>query len=380
MDHIRKILLVVFFILVFFNTALALEYTGDVSLSSSEEYNDNVFLESSDTVDDFITYISPSIGLSLKSQTSQFRLRYTPTFSYYRSNNDLNETAHQFTTNGNFAFSEKASSELTYTFIKSSETSDFINITDIGPIRRRLERRYQNFNANFTYRFTPRLDYTLGIVYSDLDYKEPGISEVKTYSGNMRFNYRLKENLSLLASGNYAKYDYRPDSDATGQEYLVGLTYRFNPKYNLSITSGLTVTKNEATGETNTGYGGGIVFTKTDERENVTLSLRQTVIAGAESGEPLRSREAILTITRVLTPRWDISLSVSYNKDESVETDTTDADVARFGGSITYRLSPWANLVLNYSFLDYEDNISDTRSYKNNIVLIKLDLSHTSRL
>ena len=376
----KRSLLVVFFILILSHTAFALEYTGNLSLSLSEEYNDNVFLESSDTVDDFITHISPGIGLSLRSQTSQFRLRYTPTFSFYSINNDLNETAHQFTTNGNFAFSEKASSELTYTFIKSSEIRDFIDITDIGPITRRLERRFHIFNTNFTYRLAQRIDYTLGIAYSDLDYAEPDQSEVKTYSGYMSLNYRLGEHLSFSARGNFVKYDYRPDSDATMQEYTGGLTYRFNPRYSLSITGGPIITKIEDTGETNSDFGGGIVLTRTDERGNTTLAVRQTEIAGVESGEPLRSREAVLTITRELTPKWNISLSAYYKEYETVETDTTDTDSVGLNGSITYRLSPWANLVLNYSFIDYEDNIVGTESYQNNIVSLRLDLNYAKRL
>jgi hypothetical protein len=119
----------------------------------------------------------------------------------------------------------------------------------------------------------------------------------------MSLNYRLGEHLSFSARGNFVKYDYRPDSDATMQEYTGGLTYRFNPRCSLSITGGPIITKIEDAGETNSDFGGGIVLTRTDERGNTTLAVRQTVIAGVESGEPLRSREAALTITRELTPK-----------------------------------------------------------------------------
>jgi polysaccharide biosynthesis protein VpsM len=379
-EAMKKYLFVLFLILVFSQTAFALEYTGKLSLSLSEEYDDNIFLTRSDKVDDFITYISPGIGLSLRSQTSQLSLNYIPTFSFYSNNSDLNETSHQFTATGNFALSEKASAELTHTFIKSSETQDFVDIADIGPITRRIEKRLNIFNTNFTYQLTQHIDYTLGIRYSDLDYPEPDLSEVKTYSGNMRIAYRFSESLSFSAGGNFVKYDYRPDSDATMQEYTAGLTYRFNPAYSISITGGPSITKIEDTGETDTGYGGGIALTRTDERGSATLAVRQTIIAGVESGEPLTSREAALRITRELTPRWNITLSGSYNKYESVENDTTDEDVVRLGGSITYSLSPWANLSLNYSFSDHEDNIVDTASYQNNIVLLRIDLSYDKRL
>jgi uncharacterized protein (PEP-CTERM system associated) len=146
------------------------------------------------------------------------------------------------------------------------------------------------------------------------------------------------------------------------------------------MTGGPAISKIENTGETNTGFIGRIYFAKNDERGNFILSVGQNNIAGIESGEPLRSRGAALTITRVLTKRWDISVSALYNKYESFETDTQVYDEIQIGGGLIYRLSDWANLVLSYRYVDLNDNIIDTDSYINNIVYISLNLNHTKRL
>ena len=93
----RRYTVLMIFLLLFFpvKAVMAYEYTLGVSLSLSEEYNDNIFLEHSDRKSDFITYLSPGIDFSLKSINSELRLGYYPVFSYYNSHNKLNSTAMQ---------------------------------------------------------------------------------------------------------------------------------------------------------------------------------------------------------------------------------------------------------------------------------------------
>ncbi len=376
----KKIVMSVFLVLAFCKAAFSLEYVGDVSLSVSEEYNDNILLVGSDPMDDFITYVAPGIGVSLRSQSSQIRLDYSPTFSFYSSHSDLNETAHSLAATATFALSSKASASVRDTFVKSSETDALSEITDIGPITRRVERRYHTFNTALTYRLAPHVNGVAGISYSDLDYAEPDLSEVKTLGGNVRLEYRLSDTLSLFANGTILKYDYRPDSDALVQEYTAGLTYRYNPRFSITLTGGPTITKIEETGETDTGYGGGISLTRTDERGTATLSLAQSVVSGVESGEPLRSRSAALSVTRDISARWNISFSASYNEYETIDTDTTDANTIAVGGGITYRISSFANMNVNYRYSDYEDNSVGANSYQNHIVILRLNLAYSQRL
>ena len=49
-------------------SACALDYTADLSLSLSEQYNDNIFLSHTDRTTDYITLISPAISLSTKTE------------------------------------------------------------------------------------------------------------------------------------------------------------------------------------------------------------------------------------------------------------------------------------------------------------------------
>jgi len=381
----KKFVVISFFVFLFFSakTVFAYEYTPELSLSLSEEYNDNIFLAHTDRVDDFVTYITPGIGLSIKSVNSELRLAYSPTFSYYKSNEDLNETSHRFMANGNFKLSNKLSLTLMDNFVKSSEISDIRAISDVGPITKRSELTYNIVSGNISYKLRENLTYTLGAFYFYTDYKEPGFSEVKAYSGNMGLDYRSSERTTFSASAVYTKYDYRPDSDATEQDYTLGITYILTPTLTAGITGGLAVTKIEDTGESDTGFIGGVTLTKKFEKGQAVLSYRQSVIAGTQTGVPTRDQTVGLSLTRTLTNKWNASLSASYSNYKSIETNDVDTDETFFTAGLTYNFTPWANLrpnlTLSYTYADSDDKITNTGDYYNNIVFLTLSLSYSRR-
>ena len=381
----KKFVVISFFVFLFFSakTVFAYEYTPELSLSLSEEYNDNIFLAHTDRVDDFVTYITPGIGLSIKSVNSELRLAYSPTFSYYKSNEDLNETSHRFMANGNFTLSNRLSLTLMDSFVKSSEISDIRAISDVGPITKRSELTYNIVSGNISYKLRENLTYRLGVSYFYTDYKVPGSTEVKAYSGNMGLDYRLSEKTTLSANAAYTKFDYRPESDATGQDYTLGVSYKLTPTFTIGLTGGATITKIEDTGESDTGFIGGATLTKKFEKGQAVLSYWQSVIAGTQTGVPTKDQTVSLSLTRTLTNKWTGSLSASYSNYKSIETNDVDTDETLFTAGLTYNFTPWANLrpnlTLSYSYVDSDDKITNTGDYYNNIVFLTLSLSYSRR-
>jgi hypothetical protein len=308
---------------------------------------------------------------------------YSPTFSYYSSYNEMNNTAHRFTANGLFNLSERLSLTLTDTFVKSSEISDIRAIPDLGPITARTELRLHTVSGNISYKLRENLSYTLGASYFDTDYKEPGFNELRSYSGNMGLSYRHSEKTTFSANVRYINYDYRPISDATEQDYALGITCLITPTLTLGLTGGVTITKIEDTGKSDTGFSGGVNLTKRFERGTATLSYSQSVIAGVETGVPLRDQTVSLRLTRPITNQLAASMSASYSNFKSVETndyDTYDTDVTSLNTDLTYSFRPWASLSLSYSYMNNDDKITNTGDYYNHIVLLTLRLSYSRRL
>lgn len=378
------VILFLFFLILSVKTTLAFEYTIEPSLSLSEEYNDNIFLDHTDRVDDFITYISPAIDFSVLSATSELKIGYAPTFSLYKSNNDLNETAHQFSLNGNFTLSNRLKFTIIDTFLRSSELSDIRTIETIGPINERLTLQYNTLSGNFSYRLRENLSYILGVSYQNTDYKEegPDVSEVKTYSGNMGLDYKRSERTTFLVNAQYTQYDYRPESDATQQDYTLGVTYRLTPTFTSLIKGGITIVEIEDTEVSDTLFNGGIDLTKTFERGEAVLSLRQSAIGGTE-GEPLRYRSAIVRVSKTLIEKWTVSLSGSYSNYKSIGTNNENTDEALFKANLAYNFTPWAKLrpilTLSYSYFDSNDKINNRNDYYNNIILFALKLGYSTQ-
>jgi hypothetical protein len=375
---------VVMFVLAFLffqvKPVMAYEYTTDISLSFTEEYNDNIFLDHLYRDSDFITYISPGINFSVKSTNSELRLGYSPSFSFYSDHDELNDTAHRFTANGSFTLSDRLSLTLTDTFVKSSEISDIRAIPDIGPLTGRIERTLHNISGNISHRLSDTFSYTVGASYFDTDYTESGFIDVKTYSGNMSLSYRSSERTTLSANARYIKYDYRTVTDAEGQDYTVGVTHRFSPTVTGSLTGGITITKIEDIGETDTGFTGNLNITKTFEKGVAALSCGQTVIAGVETGTPIRDQTVRLRLTRPITNQLAASISASYSNFKSVETNDIDTNEISFNTDLTYSFTPWANFSLSYSYINNDDKITNTGDYYNHIVLLTLRLNYSRRL
>jgi hypothetical protein len=378
------VFLFLFLLILSVKTTLAFEYTIEPSLSLSEEYNDNIFLDHTDRVDDFITYISPAIDFSVFSATSELKIGYAPTFSFYKSNNDLNETAHRFSLNGNFTLSNRLKFSIIDTFVRSSELSDIRTIETIGPIHERITLQYNTLSGNFSYQLRENLSYILGVSYQNTDYKEggPDLSEVKTYSGNMGLNYKRSERTTFLVNAQYTKYDYRPESDATQQDYTLGVTYRFTPTFTSLIKGGITVVEIEETDGSDTLFNGGIDLTKTFERGEALLSLRQSAIGGTE-GKPLRYRSAIVRVSKTFIEKWSVSLHASYSNYKSIGTNNENIDEALFKAGLTYNFTPWAKLrpilTLSYGYFDSNDKINDRNDYYNNIILFTLKLGYSTQ-
>jgi predicted porin len=381
----KYIVAVLIFLLFAVKTYAASDYTVTPSLSLSEEYNDNILLTRSARISDFITYISPGIDLSARSINSALKLDYSPTFSFYRSHNELNETAHRFTANGTFTLSEKLSSTLTGSFVKSSESSDIRDIPNIGPVTVHAEWKYLTIGGGASYKLRDNLFYTLNLSYFSADTNAPDLNKVKTYSGNMGLTYRTSERTTLSANASYIKYDNRPASDATGQTYLLGVTHSFSPTVTIGASAGAIITKIQDTGESDIGFGGGVNLRKTYETGEINLSYNHNVIPSVESDTPLRSQTVSLRLLKHMSTKFGASLSASYGNFKSIKTDRgdtnkTDTNEINFNSALTYSFSPAVNLILSYNYVDSNDKLDNNRDFHNQIVLLTLRLSYNKKL
>jgi hypothetical protein len=381
----KKCVVAVLILLLFaVKTYAASEYKIEPSLSLSEEYNDNLFLTRSEKISDFISFVSPAIDLSAKSINTDLRLTYSPTFSFYGSHNELNDTAHRVAVNGAFTLSERLSSTLTGSYVKSSEISDLRGIPDIGPVTVRAEWKYLTIGGGASYRLTDKLFYTVNLSYSSADTNVATLDKVKTYSGIMGLTYRSSEKTTFSANASYIKYDNKPGSDSTGQNYLLGVTQILSPSVTIGASAGAIITKIQDSGNSDVGFGGGLNIRKTFKRGEVSLVYNYGVIPSVESDTPLRAHTVSLVLSERITEKFAASASASFGNYKSIrpslDINKRDSNEIGLNAALTYTFSPAVNLALSYSYTDSNDKIDNNRDFHNNIVLLTLRLSYSKKL
>src|ERR1700690_154035 len=121
-------------------SAYAVDYTADASLSTSEQYNDNLFLRNTNRQHDYITLIAPGIALSTKTETADVKLNYSPTFYLYNDHSQYNYTAEQAFAQGHYNASDKLTLGLSDLYVQTRDYNSISAIPGAGPISTGLER------------------------------------------------------------------------------------------------------------------------------------------------------------------------------------------------------------------------------------------------
>lgn len=362
----------------------ALDYTADLSLSVSEQYNDNIFLTRSNKVQDFITIVTPAVALSTRTEKAEAMINYSPSFLFYHENDDNNSITHQASARGLYRLSDSLTLGLSDAYVYSKESSVLRTIEGSGPITRGQETISTNtLIGDISYRLSGQFSLQGAATYTATDVSHSETGDYSTYAGRLGINYLFDEKTTLRANATYTFYDYSIAGNANSQEYTLGANYRITPTITADGYGGVVTTRIAAIGKTFTGFAGGLSVAKTFERGIASLAFVQGVSAGIESPTPLRSQVITLRYAMPATELMNVSLSAFYGRYRSIG-DTVNivaTNRSEFGGTIEIAYRIWRRLsaILSYSYVNSDDKASQTGSYVNNIVMIGLRLSQQAK-
>ena len=63
----------------------------------TQEYDDNIYLGQTNKTSDYLTTVSPQIGISAASERDSLQFTYAPTFTYYSNRSEENRVRHRST-------------------------------------------------------------------------------------------------------------------------------------------------------------------------------------------------------------------------------------------------------------------------------------------
>jgi hypothetical protein len=234
-------------------------------------------------------------------------------------------------------------------------------------------------SGTVNYKLRSNLLSTVGAAYTTVDFKEPGFSDLTSYTGTIGLTYIQSERDTFSAGARYTKFDSNPGSSSTVQEYALGVIHKFTPTFTVGATGGVSLTKVQGTSGTGVEFAGGIDLTKLFSQGDATLSYRQGVTRGSGiyGGETLRTQTVSLRVSRPFGNDLTGTATAAYSNYRSIKTSDVNVDEIALGASVSYRLSRWFDLALAYHYVNSKDNVVSSRDYFNNIVLLTLRVSYS---
>ena len=401
------------------------------SISVSETYDDNIYMNSSDEVSDYLTAVSPGLSLNILSQKMEFELAYAPTFVWYADEKENDTVRHAGTLTFGRDLTQHLRFNLTDAYIFTeeplAESVEVEGVSVSGTPHERYEYHMNTGSVSLDYLFGAENILTAGYRHALLDNEDkvlddssiPDDRTLQTPFATLEYWFNVKHGMELnyefvIADFN-RKDDFEPGDDYTGHmaeiRYLyrftphttgsagynfitrdfdgeeedydihegsIGLEHAFSPDLSVSLTGGYLVQKNEVSDDENDyTYGASLVKTFT----------RGSFTAGGSSGVDENVLDAA---GRGLTRFWSANARLEYqflepfrgyaggyyrrNKDE----ERREWKTWRTNFGLTWEFLRWYSISLDYAHDVREDEV-DTDDYTVNRIALILTASKPHR-
>jgi hypothetical protein len=388
-------------------------------LEVQEQYTDNLFLRNENTVDDYLTTVSP--GLTFSSTENKevkygLDLDYSPGFVFYAHNSQLNYVSHQGNLNTWYTFGRNVTLRVWDHFIRSQDPrEEYVTIQPqpgeyyLGVQRQRSTYTRNIVEPSLTYQFGREDRFELNFQDNAYYNDSPTIEDSRLDSVNPRLNYWFNIHNGMTLEYRFLNGNYESSPDFIGQRARARYTYRFDPhtsifgEYTLDtfnyeypgvnyyvqnpsigITHAFSATLSgraqagyfwhqPQTGSSTTGPSLDIGLTQRTRRTTYDLSARGGYTYDLSSAENLgftKYYQGIGNITHQLASRVSVGLLGSIGRYEYIQRDQTDW-IWRVQGTLSYQLLRW--LTASLSIYHQQDNSSvSSSSYKENSAMIRI--------
>jgi hypothetical protein len=247
MNSERKIGLVLcWFALVFLfpNLGNADEFKLIPSLAVREEYNDNIFYTTNDTLDDFITTIL--LGLELIESTERLNLNLSASIApfFYADLSDLNDVDQNYRGGGNYQISTLLSFNA-YALYDVSNRPDRDILTS-GVLQSNDKRKRLEYGFGFDYTLTEKAAMAISFAYLQDKWDSENLERqnLKDYRAGLNFTHNLSEwwdsTTSRLNLG-FEQYEFET-SDTYNYFGTIGVQHWFSETVDLLVDLGLRYT------------------------------------------------------------------------------------------------------------------------------------------
>jgi len=221
-------------LLLVMTSSLQAKFNINAGLGLREIYNDNIFLKRSDREYDFITIISPSIGLEYPSPYMNLNLDYRLDFQFYSKHDELNKAGAIPTLN--FKTQLRPFKRI---FLDVSDTYRRISVEE----KRRItfENLFGEVTDSNTFYISPYVEYPLsqtllmrvGYRFTDMWYQAENGNNTDTHSAFLAFEKRLFTDFTTTL-----RYEYtaqRPEKTGDYDSHRGSIAVSYKPTSNIMM-------------------------------------------------------------------------------------------------------------------------------------------------
>lgn len=389
------------------------------SISISESYDNNIYLDKTNKTSDWITIITAGLNLSISSQKNKFNLNYSTPIVRYKDGENNNTIRQGLSLSFNSSISEHLKFSMSDSFLRSEDPLE--ETEDIIGVRKTRQPYYRNnANANINYTVNSSSSFSLGFGHSYLGNSDVTIDDGIVMDSNVSYSYRFNARHSMGLDAGYTDGDFsREDNAASGDDYTgntqgISYQYLYNPYSTFSLN--FNYTERDFEGSTTDygvyqgtlGFGKEIAedmssnisfgyFTRRNDDEdndgiNVNISLTKNINRGSfkfsgrsgwneaylesERRGFTKYQSVTTSFNYQLTEKISNSISLSYRQDKDESSRKSKSIRASYGLSGSFL--KYYSIGLNYSCAVRDDDL-ESSDYLTNRVTFSLRWSRPYR-
>lgn len=223
----------------FIDTANAgMRRTFTPRISVYREYDDNIDLDSTNEISDWITMISPGFSLNLDSPKTKLGLDFETRYAFYKRDSDRDTTLHNGTFNWEQPLTRKLKLDVRDTF---SRSDDPILVNEEGQIEVEERRIYYRNNGQIDLSLRFGVDSSIGLGYRNLylHYPDSNSTDYEDRRGheflfNLNTSFIPSFGIGLESRINRGRFIQPPgfpgefSEDFIDHEGVITLTYRWH--------------------------------------------------------------------------------------------------------------------------------------------------------
>ena len=399
MKRFKERLTVMLPLLLLLTEASADEFKLTPSIAVRQEYNDNIFFDSSREKDSMVTRVIPGLELIERTERLDLRLAGAVTPFFYWDESDLNSVDQEYSGKAIYAFTDRLSAGAEAAVRVDHQPDRDIRTTGFTyGDNRRIQQIY---GGNMGYQFTELTSADLSYRYSREDWRSGGdededLEDYDSHAVTLGLNRDLGAAKGVTVgrvNAGYARYDY--DTSKTDYWFgTVGVRHRLSEIFSITADGGARYTRSEfdvqrlafvppvfltvvTESEKDSGWGGiahaGLEYAGERTRASIDASHDVAPLSGA-SGVVQRSS---LTFSggHLLTEKLRLGLFTGgfLNRSDEDEFSNQKTDEAAFTVNPSLRWEIYRDITLEAGYIfTYVDNREDNTAASQNLGYIQI--------